>query len=120
LVVTLLGWPGLGMAESIALTSETLRQAVSGKTVYLATSVGALPISYKSNELMTGKARELAPYVGSDRDQGNWWVADNRLCQRWDNWLYGKKYCYKLRMDGKTVYWQRNDGRSGTAMITSQ
>ena len=52
-------------------------------------------------------------------DSGKWWVADDQLCQQWSSWMDGKTYCYKLTRNGSTVQWVRNDGRSGTARVSS-
>lgn len=112
----LVGSPGV-LAEAGLLVGDGLRAAVAGKTVQLATPVGVLPISYRLNGTMLGRSGVLAQYVGTETDHGTWWVARDRLCQRWDNWLDGRTYCYTMRRDGDTVHWSRNDGRTGTATI---
>ena len=43
---------------------------------------------------------QLAAYTGSTHDRGIWWVAADKLCQRWNNWLGGKSYCFTLRQQG--------------------
>jgi hypothetical protein len=105
------------MGEPSTLTGETLRRAVSGKTVQIETPIGLFPIRYRSNGTMTGQAPGLVPSLGTEKDRGQWWIADDRLCQRWDQWLDKKQYCFKLQRVGPTVYWRRDDGLSGTAMI---
>lgn len=99
------------------LDGDGLVKAVAGKTVNLATPLGALPINYRSDGTMWGRAGNLSLYTGSDRDRGRWWVAAGKLCQRWNTWLGGKSYCFKLRQEGPTVHWTRSDGLSGTATI---
>jgi hypothetical protein len=99
------------------LEGEGLVEAVSGKTVHLATPLGALPINYRRDGTMWGRAGSLSLYTGSDRDRGHWWVAAGKLCQRWNIWLGGKSHCFKLRQEGPTVHWTRSDGLSGTATI---
>jgi len=116
-LVALWPWATGASGENGQLFGESLRAAVSGKTVYLATPVGALPISYRPNGTMLGRSGRLAMYVGSESDYGTWWISRDRLCQRWDTWLEGKAYCYTMRRDGDVVHWSRNDGRTGTAMI---
>ncbi|HXF53571.1 MAG TPA: hypothetical protein VNK52_05550 [Hyphomicrobiaceae bacterium] len=116
-LVGLCAWTGGALAENGPLSGESLRAAVAGKTVYLATPVGALPISYRPNGTMLGRSGRLAMYVGSELDYGTWWIARDRLCQRWDTWLEGKAYCYTMRREGDVVHWSRNDGRTGTATI---
>jgi hypothetical protein len=106
-------------AEPSKLTGDALRQAVSGKTVLIATPIGAFPICYNSNGTMTGRAPVFVPSLGTKRDRGQWWIADDRLCQRWYRWLAAKRYCFKLQHAGPTVHWLRDDGLSGTATIAS-
>jgi hypothetical protein len=99
------------------MDSNALRKAVAGKTVHLATPLGGLPINYRINGTMSGKAGTLASYVGSEHDRGRWWIVADKLCQRWNTWLSGKSYCFRLRQQGATVLWTRNDGLSGVATI---
>ena len=53
------------------------------------------------------------------QDSGKWWVENDQLCQKWRVWMNGEQFCYKLTLNGETVQWLRNDGRSGTARIGS-
>jgi hypothetical protein len=110
----------VSLAESVALSGDTLRQAISGKTVFLNISGFELPISYAANGRMTGKMGAVAAsFARGDgaQDRGKWWVAGDQLCQQWSSWMEGKSYCYRLTRQGATVRWVRNDGRSGTARI---
>jgi hypothetical protein len=101
-----------------AMDGGALRKAVTGKTVQLATPLGGLPINYRADGTMSGRAGSLAAYTGSERDRGRWWVMADKLCQRWNTWLGGRAYCFTLRHHGAgTVHWTRNDGVSGTATI---
>jgi hypothetical protein len=111
---------GAGIASETdgeRMDSGALRTAVTGKTVQLATPLGALPISYRADGTMSGSAGHLAAYTGSARDRGRWWIVANKLCQRWNTWLGGKSYCFRLHQEGATVHWTRNDGLSGVATI---
>jgi len=108
------------VAAPAQLAGDELRQAVSGKTVYLNISGFELPISYAANGRMSGKMSTVAAsFARGDgaQDRGKWWVANDQLCQQWTSWMDGKTYCYRLTRDGSTVRWVRNDGRSGTARI---
>jgi hypothetical protein len=108
------------LAEPAQLAGDELRQAVSGKTVYLNISGFELPISYAANGRMAGKMSTVAASFSRGdgaQDRGKWWVAGDQLCQQWTSWMDGKTYCYRLTRDGATVRWVRNDGRSGTARI---
>jgi hypothetical protein len=111
---------GEAEAKSISLAGDQLRQAVSGKTVYLNIFGFELPIRYSAGGTMSGSlglvAAALARGDGAS-DHGSWWIANDQLCQRWTAWMDGKPYCYKLTQSGSSVRWVRNDGRSGTARI---
>lgn len=101
------------------LKGEELRKVVTGKTVYLNSSGVVLPIVFRSNGTMSGKLEAFtASMAGSSpTDTGRWWIASDQLCQKWNRWLSGKSYCFKVRKQGQMVTWVRNDGRSGTARI---
>jgi hypothetical protein len=108
------------LAAPAQLAGDELRQAVSGKTVYLNISGFELPINYAANGRMSGKMSTVAASFSRGdgaQDRGKWWVANDQLCQQWTSWMDGKAYCYRLTRDGATVRWVRNDGRSGTARI---
>jgi hypothetical protein len=108
------------LAESTQLAGDELRQAISGKTVYLNISGFELPIRYAANGRMSGKMSAVAASFSRGdgaRDSGKWWVTGDQLCQQWTSWMDGKAYCYRLTRDGTTVRWVRNDGHSGTARI---
>jgi hypothetical protein len=107
-------------AEAISLAGDELRQAISGKTVYLSLSGFELPIRYSSDGRMSGKMGAVAASFSRGdgmSDRGKWWVANDQLCQKWTSWLEGQTYCFKLTRNGSSVQWVRNDGRSGTARI---
>jgi hypothetical protein len=108
------------LAEPAQLAGDELRQAISGKTVYLNISGFELPINYAANGRMSGKMSTVAASFSRGdgaQDRGKWWVAGDQLCQQWTSWMDGKTYCYRLTRDGSTVRWVRNDGRSGNARI---
>jgi hypothetical protein len=108
------------LASDPQLEGESLRKAISGKTVSLNTPMGGLPISYRSDGTMQGRAGALATYTGAAQDSGRWWIVADQLCQRWNNWLGGSSYCFKLRQQGASVHWTRSDGVSGMATIAGQ
>ena len=104
-------------ADPPSLVGDALRNAVSGKTVYLNISGFELPIRYSASGRMSGKMGSMAAALSRGdgaSDSGRWWIEDNQLCQRWSSWM---SYCYKFTLKGKSVRWVRNDGRSGTARI---
>ena len=80
--------------------------------------MGSLPINYRVNGTMQASTVQLAAYTGSTRDRGVWWIAADKLCQRWNTWLGGKSHCFKLRQQGsRSVQWTRDDGMTGVATI---
>lgn len=115
--VAIAAMAGSAIASDDQLQGPALRQAVAGKTVNLETPLGGLPISFRIDGTMHGKAVELASYTGSTQDRGIWWIAADKLCQRWNTWLGGKAYCFTLRRQGRNVHWTRSDGLSGLATI---
>ena len=116
-LVILFGWAASAWAEPSSLTGEALRQAVSGKAVLIETPIGSFPVHYKSDGTMTGQSPAFVASLGTEKDRGQWWIADDHLCQRWYRWLDAKQYCFKLQRSGATVHWRRDDGLSGTATI---
>jgi len=104
------------------LNGPAVRKAVSGKTVFLNASGIILPIAYRSNGMMSGRLQASAAALAGNasmQDKGRWWISNDQLCQRWNRWQGGKSYCYKLSRQGQNVVWVRNDGRRGTARISS-
>lgn len=117
LLVIQFGLVASALAESTRLTGEALREAVSDRTVLIETPIGSFPIRYKGDGTMAGQAPLFVASLGTQKDNGQWWIAGDRLCQRWHQWLYAKPYCFSLQRIGSTVHWLRDDGLSGTATI---
>ena len=99
------------------LDGETVRTAITGRTVQLETPVGTIPITFRPDGTMIGRTADMANWLGRSMDQGVWWIADDRLCQRWKLWLDAKPYCFVLRQVGEKVRWTRNDGLEGTISV---
>jgi hypothetical protein len=96
-------------AEPSKLVGEALRQAVSGKTVLIATPIGSFPIRYNSNGTMTGRAPAFVASVGTKRASLPALVPMARR----------QTILLQAGACGPTVYWLRDDGLSGTATIAS-
>lgn len=115
--------PAFAGEEGRLLTGDELRQAVSGKTVFLMTPIGAeIPIRYRRNGSIHGSTSATLARLGGESvssDTGRWWVVREELCQQWKNWSDSRSYCYQFRINGAAVQWTRSDGRSGSARITS-
>ena len=100
---------------------DAVRSLVGGKTVALDTPLGStVPIIFREDGTMTGKAGNLAGMLGAPTDSGKWWAERGRLCQKWAVWFNKEVQCIKIKLSGGTVYWTRDDGRTGTAKIVSQ
>ncbi len=106
-------------AEAARLADDALREMIAGKTVHLDTPLGTLPITYKDDGTMTGKAGALALHLGSLSDRGRWSVKGDQICQKWLKWFSGESNCIKVNIDGRKVTWRRDDGFSGTATIAA-
>jgi hypothetical protein len=123
LLAALLALSGSTLAaqEAAVLKGDKLREAVSGKTVYLMTPIGAeIPIRYMPNGTIHGAISESLATLGGESvssDTGRWWVVREQLCQQWKNWSDRRSHCYKFRAAGDSVQWQRSDGETGTARI---
>ena len=101
------------------LSGQEINRLISGKKVVLQTAYGAFPLRYKSSKQVMGDgsglglARFFAP-----KETGRWWVASNRLCQKFPTWYRGRTFCFTLQKEGaKKLRWEREDGYSGTAII---
>lgn len=117
LLVVQFGSVAAALADPTKLTDEALRQSVSDRTVLIQTPVGSIPIRYKGDGTMSGQAPLFVAGLGTQKDYGQWWIAGDRLCQRWHRWLDAKAHCFRLQRIGGTVHWLRDDGLSGTATI---
>jgi hypothetical protein len=105
-------------AEPVLLGDEALKSAVAGKTIHLDTPFGVgVPITYHGNGLMSGKAGILEYLLGAEQDRGRWWVANGKLCQKWFKWLDAQPSCMRVRQEGTRIFWERDDGLTGTATI---
>lgn len=108
------------MAEGEPLDNTGIKSLVTGKRIYLATPMGGeLPLYYRANGKVdgTGEAIGLGKYL-KPKDSGRWWVSNNRLCQKWQEWYDGRTFCFKLnRISSTKVYWMRDDGTSGISRV---
>jgi hypothetical protein len=101
------------------LKGDDLQKAVAGKTVYIYTPLGEVPIRYAKNGTVRGQT-ELAVFDGESVtvDRGRWWVSESQLCLQWRNWMGGKAHCFTMhRLSPTVVRWRRDDGKSGTARL---
>lgn len=105
-------------AAPVTLTGAAIRDLLTGRTLNLDTPLGSsLPVALNDDGTMSGKAGDLGFYLGSAKDQGKWWTKGSRLCQKWNRWLDGAENCMRIKQDGETLTWSRDDGMSGTARL---
>ena len=101
------------------LAGEDLQKAVAGKTVYIDTPLGEVPVRYSTNGSVSART-ELALLDGESTpvDRGRWWVSESKLCLQWRNWMGGRTHCFTMhRLSPTVVHWRRDDGKSGTARL---
>lgn len=112
---------GILAAEPRPLSGDELTAAISGNTLLIETRIGMVPVLFKADGGMEGQSKEVARYVGVERDTGTWWVSKDRqrLCQKWRSWMEGKLHCFTLRQEGAVLHWARGDGETGLARIAT-
>ena len=113
--------PSLGNETSANLKGEALREAVSGKRIYLSVPLGGeLPLFYQSNGRVdgSGEAAGLGRFL-KPSDSGRWWVEGERLCQQWEFWYNGRVFCFTVKkLPENRIAWARDDGEKGLARIS--
>jgi hypothetical protein len=111
---------GFAVATGTQLAGDGLRQAVSGKRIYLAVPLGGeMPLFYRPDGRVdgSGDAVGLGRFL-KPRDSGRWWVQGDRLCQKWQAWYEGRVFCFTVRdLGGNKIAWLRDDGEKGIARI---
>jgi len=108
------------IADAKTLSGNDIKQKIAGKKVLLKTRWGDFPLRYRTNARVTGDgtALGLAKFF-APKETGRWWVANNRLCQKFPTWYKGQTSCFRLRSTGPNrLSWVRQDGASGTAVIS--
>ena len=107
-------------AEPSALSGDAIKAAVTGAVVEVDTPLGTkVPIRYSEDGRITGEARGLAHILGSPSDSGKWWVSRDRLCHKWAKWFDGVLQCLRISQKGSRIFWRRDDGQTGTAVIST-
>ncbi len=107
-------------ANASTLTGDDIREKVAGKRIYLATPLGGeFPLFYQRGGRVdgSGEAVGLGRWI-RPTDSGRWWVAGDRLCQRWQTWYDGKTMCFRLTEVGPNrLRWEQDNGDTGIARI---
>jgi hypothetical protein len=113
--------PVVAVAGPKPLAGDDLKSAFSGSTIELDTPFSAtLSIRFSEDGLMAGQSPKLAVYLGAAKDRGRWWVKNDRLCYKWFRWFEAEPHCLSVRVQDDRVFWRRDDGRNGTATITTR
>lgn len=102
------------------MSAAEIAGTISGKRVYLRTPFGGeFPLHYRPGGIVDGSGEALGlGRLMRPTDTGRWWVEGDRLCQQWQSWYDGRRFCFTLIRQGPTeLAWQRNDGLAGTARI---
>ncbi|MDQ0347892.1 hypothetical protein [Ancylobacter vacuolatus] len=110
----------LAAAPAVAepLSGPEIRDRISGELVRLSTPYGlTLPLVYREDGVVAGDLSGFS--IGAmlaPREEGRWWVKDDRLCQKWPSWYDGRTHCFTITSLGPDkIAWTRDDGLSGTA-----
>jgi hypothetical protein len=107
------------IAQAQQLAGEDIQNAVAGRTVFIDTPLGEVPIRYAKNGSVSART-ELALLDGESSavDHGRWWVSESKLCLQWRNWQGGKAHCFTMqRLTPTVVRWRRDDGKIGIARL---
>jgi hypothetical protein len=107
------------IAQAQQLAGEEIQNAVAGKTVFINTPMGEVPVRYAANGSVSAYT-ELALLDGEESpgDRGRWWVSESKLCLQWRKWQGGRAHCFTMqRLSPTRVRWHRDDGKSGTARL---
>jgi len=103
------------------LSGQAIKETVTGAVLEVDAPFGTkLPVQYSSDGQISGQAGSLAFFLGSASDRGRWWVAGDRLCHKWTRWFDAEPQCLRLQQQGNRIRWQRDDGETGTATISSR
>jgi hypothetical protein len=109
-----------GSAVARELDGASIREKVTGKRIFLAAPFGGeFPLFYRQDGRVdgSGEAVGLGRFV-RPTDSGRWWIAGNRLCQRWQTWYDGRQMCFQLQyLGGSRIRWNQDNGDTGIARI---
>lgn len=114
-----------GFAQSpgdAPISGRDIKPLIEGRRIYLKVPAGGeFPLYYRPGGVVdgTGKAAGLGIFARVS-DEGKWWVSGDQLCQQWQTYENGKRFCFRLyqRDDGQ-LFWHRDDGLKGLARIGS-
>lgn len=112
---------GTVCAEPVPLTSETIKETLSGSLLEMDTPLGTkIPIRFGKNGIVSGEAGILSGMLGAEKDRGRWWTKNDELCLKWFRWFESKQKCATLSLDGTRIYWRERSGESGTGTLAER
>ena len=82
------------VAAGDVVSGDGLRSAITGKTVHISTEVGTVPVTFRADGTVTGRASGIVTYAIAASDQGRWWISGDRLCSQWGQWFKGAAQCF--------------------------
>ena len=110
----------LAAAPAVAepLSGPEIKDRIGGELRRLSTPYGlTLPLVYRDDGVVSGDLSGFS--IGAllaPREEGRWWVKDDRLCQKWPSWYDGRTHCFTITSLGPDkIAWTRDDGLAGTA-----
>ncbi|MCU0885724.1 MAG: hypothetical protein MUC44_12410 [Beijerinckiaceae bacterium] len=109
-----------GGAQSRELAAEDIREKIAGKRIFLAVPLGGeFPLFYRKDGRVDGSGEAVGlGRLARPTDSGRWWIAGNRLCQRWQTWYNGQQMCFQLvSLGGDRLRWTQDNGDTGIARI---
>lgn len=116
-----LTFAGTVCAEPVPLTSETIKETLSGSLLEMDTPLGTkIPIRFGKNGIVSGEAGILSGMLGAEKDRGRWWAKNDELCVKWFRWFEAKQKCASLSLDGTRIYWRERGGESGTGTLAER
>lgn len=105
-------------AGQTKLTGEAIKTTVGGSLIELDTPIGTtVSVRFGHDGLMSGNAGALASVLGAVTDRGRWWAANDQLCVKWFRWFDAEARCVSINQDAKRIFWQKDDGETGTGTI---
>ena len=98
-------------AKSRDLTGREIKSTITGTLIHMHTPIGTVvPIKYRTDGTLRGRAGAVSFFLGSATDRGVWWVKGSKLCQRWSRWFRGRTNCIRVRRYGRKFHWRDDDG----------
>jgi GntR family transcriptional regulator/MocR family aminotransferase len=90
------------------LTPAELRRLMPGATL-LCKMVDGEPCTIELSA--DGRLSGRAGYANEDRDEGRWWIEDDRWCRQWNSWSYREVARFRTRIEGERIQWFNDAGR---------